>query len=139
MSYRKLEIWQIANELVINIHKMTLEELPSFEMYEEGNQIRRSSKSVKPLIIEEGYGRRVYKKDFIKFLINALASNDETFDHLENLYSTGSLKNKEIFKKLKYLIITLGKKINKFIQAVQVKHNELQEPEIEYIRNIQIE
>ena len=47
MSYKKLEIWQIANELVIKIHKMTLNELPKFELYEEGSQIRRSSKSSK--------------------------------------------------------------------------------------------
>ena len=44
MSYKKLEIWQLARELVIDIHKMTLQQLPKFEMYEEGNQIRKSSK-----------------------------------------------------------------------------------------------
>ena len=32
MSYKKLEIWQISRELVIDVHKMTLEELPKFEM-----------------------------------------------------------------------------------------------------------
>ena len=36
MSYKKLEIWQLARELVIDMHKMTLEKLPKFEMYEEG-------------------------------------------------------------------------------------------------------
>ena len=96
MSYKKLEIWQIANEVVIKIHKMTLQKLPKFEMYEEGSQIRRSSKSVKSLIVE-GYGRRAYKQDFIRFLINAIASNDETIDQLENLYNTDSLKNKELY------------------------------------------
>jgi len=28
MSYRKLEIWQIARQLIIDIQKMTLNELP---------------------------------------------------------------------------------------------------------------
>ncbi len=83
MSYKKLEIWQIAREVVIEIHKMSLNKLPKFEMFEEGNQIRRSSKSVKSNIVE-GYGRRRYKQDFIRFLIYALSSNDETIDHLEN-------------------------------------------------------
>ena len=46
MSYKKLSIWQITRELVIDIHKMTLERLPQFELYEEGGQIRRSIKSV---------------------------------------------------------------------------------------------
>jgi hypothetical protein len=41
MSYRKLEIWQLARELVIDIHKMTLVQLPKFEFFEEGSQIRR--------------------------------------------------------------------------------------------------
>ncbi len=57
MSYKKLEVWQLARELVIDIHKMTLSELPKFEMYEEGSQIRKSIKSVKSSIVE-GYGRR---------------------------------------------------------------------------------
>ncbi len=127
MSYKKLEIWQIANELVIKIHKMTLQELPKFEMYEEGSQIRRSSKSVKSLIVE-GYGRRAYKQDFIRFLINAIASNDETIDHLENLHNTKSLKNKELHKELKENLEILGRKLNNFIKAVQQKHNTLSEP-----------
>jgi len=42
---------------------MTLNELPKFEMYEEGSQIRRSSKSVRTNIVE-GYGRRNYKLDY---------------------------------------------------------------------------
>ncbi len=46
MSYKSLEVWQLARELVIDIHKMTLFKLPKFEMYEEGNQIRKSIKSV---------------------------------------------------------------------------------------------
>ena len=42
MSYKSLEIWQSARVVAIEIHKMTLEELPKFEMFEIGNQIRRS-------------------------------------------------------------------------------------------------
>ncbi len=50
MSYRKLEIWQLAREMVIEIHKLSLN-LPKFEMYEEGSQIRGSAKSVKSNIV----------------------------------------------------------------------------------------
>jgi four helix bundle protein len=50
--------------------------LPKFELYETGSQIRRSMKSVKANIVE-GYGRRYYKNDFIRFIIYALASTDE--------------------------------------------------------------
>jgi hypothetical protein len=38
MSYKKLEIWERARKVSIVIHKMTLTELPKFEMYEEGSQ-----------------------------------------------------------------------------------------------------
>ena len=61
MSYKKLEIWQVAKDLVIDIHNMTLHNLPKFEMFEEGAQIRKSSKSVRSTIVE-GYGRRRYKQ-----------------------------------------------------------------------------
>ena len=43
LSYKNLEIWQIARELIIDIHKMTLEKLPKFDMFEEGAQIRYHS------------------------------------------------------------------------------------------------
>ncbi len=37
-SYRDYEIWQMAHELAVRVHKMTLEKLPRFEMYEEASQ-----------------------------------------------------------------------------------------------------
>ena len=120
MSYKKLEIWQLAKEVVMEIHKMSLK-LPKFEMYEEGSQIRRSSKSVKSNLVE-GYGRRNYKNDYIRFITFALASNDETIDHLETLYETKSLTDEEIFKQLDSKLQNLGKKINKFLQSVQKQH-----------------
>lgn len=45
-SYKDLEIYSLAKELVVKVHRLTIEELPKFEMYEEGSQIRRSSKSI---------------------------------------------------------------------------------------------
>ncbi|MCD4695013.1 MAG: four helix bundle protein [Bacteroidales bacterium] len=118
MSYKKLEIWGLARELVIDIHKMSLRELPKFEMYEEGSQIRRSIKSVKSNIVE-GYGRRRYIKDYIKFLTYSLSSNDETIDHLETLFETESLLNKEMYNRLHDRLEILGKKLNRFLQAVE--------------------
>ncbi len=99
MNYKDLEIWKLAREIVIEIHKVSLNELPKFEMYELGSQIRRSSKSVKSNIVE-GYGRRFYKQEFIHHLIIALASNDETLDHLETLFETKSLLDEELYKNI---------------------------------------
>lgn len=118
MSYKNLEIWQEARRLVIDIHKMTLEKLPKLELYEEGSQIRKSSKSVKSTIVE-GYGRRRYKQEYIRFLTFSIASNDETIDHLENLYETGSLQDKELYENLHNRIEILGKKLNNFIKSIE--------------------
>ena len=121
MSYRKLEIWQIARKLVIDIHKMTLCKLPKFEMFEEGRQIRKSIKSVKSTIVE-GYGRRRYKQEFIRFLIYAIASNDETTDHLETLFETESLTDQALYHDLSERLDKLGKKLNLFIKSVSKSH-----------------
>jgi four helix bundle protein len=124
MSYKKLEIWQSARELTIAIHQMTLQ-LPKFEQFEEAQQIRRSSKSVRSCIVE-GYGRRRYKADFIRFLVFTLSSNDETIDHLETLFETGSLKDEILYNQLHNKLTELGKKLNNFILAVERNHNEFQ-------------
>ena len=120
MNYKDLEIWQLARELVIEIHAMALT-LPKIELFEEGQQIRKSSKNVKATIVE-GFGRRRYKNDYIKFLTYSHASNDETIDHLENLYETKSLQDEERFNYLKNKLDVLGRKINKFIQSVELNH-----------------
>ena len=122
MSYKKLDIWQLAREMVIDIHKMSLT-LPKFEQFEEAQQIRRSSKTVKSCIVE-GYGRRRYKADFIKFLIYSISSNDESTDHLETLFETESLKDEPLYILLHKKLEILGKKLNNFLQAVELNHNE---------------
>jgi len=121
MSYKDLEIYKIAHQLVIDIHQLTLSCLPRFEMYEEGSQIRRSCKSVKSNIVE-GYGRRRYKNEFIKFLTYAIASNDETIDHLTNLFETNSLTDLKRFEDLSEQLDKLGKKLNLFLQTIEKNH-----------------
>ena len=121
MSYRDLDIWKLAREMSVAIHRMTIENLPKFEMYEEGSPIRRSVKSVRSNIVE-GYGRRRYKQDFVRFLTYALASNDETTDHLETRHETGSLQDKSLFESLHERLDILGKKLNNFLQSVERDH-----------------
>ena len=55
-----LKIYRLAHELALRVHKLTLE-LPRFEKYEEGSQVRRSSKSVSSNIVE-GFALRTYKE-----------------------------------------------------------------------------
>ena len=120
MNYKDLEVWKIARELSIEIHNMSLS-LPKFEKYEEGNQIRRSSKSIRSNIVE-GYGRRRYKNEFIKFIVYGIASTDETRDHLGTLFETESLKDKELFEKLFEKSNLLDKKLIKFLDSVEKQH-----------------
>ena len=121
MSYRNLEIWKLTRGLVADIHKMSLTKLPKFEMFEEGTQIRRSMKSIRSNIVE-GYGRRRYKQEFIHFLTYSQASCDETIDHLEILFDTGSLKDETLFNNLFERLNELGRKINSFTQSVEAGH-----------------
>ena len=72
LNYRDLEIYQEAKKLAVDVHTMSLT-LPKFELYETGSQIRRSSKSVTAMIVE-GYARRRYKSDLVKYLITQLQS-----------------------------------------------------------------
>ena len=117
MDYKELEIYKKAHILAIDIHKMSLK-LPKFEMFEEGSQIRRSSKSVKSTIVE-GYGRKRYQQEYTRFIVYALASNDETIDHLENLFETKSFKDESLYNDLHNRLELLGKKLNLFIQTIE--------------------
>ena len=121
-SYRELEIYQESKRLAIEIHRVSLA-LPKFELYEEGSQIRRSSKSVTSMIVE-GYARGKYKAEFIKFLIYSLSECDETIVHLDFLFETQSLTDEIKFNQLKTDYDSLSKRINKFIQWVEENWNE---------------
>lgn len=113
-SYKDLEIYKQAFELALKIHKKSLE-LPKYELYETGSQIRRSSQGIKDAIVE-GYGRRRYKNDFIKFLIYSHASL------LESISQAGFLNN--IYRDLDWNqtindLEKLGSKIHNFIAYVE--------------------
>ena len=119
-SYKDLDIYKKAHALAIEVHQMTLA-FPAFEMYEEGRQIRKSSKSVKSNIVE-GFGRRRYKLEFVRFLTYSLASCDETTDHLYTLYETKSLTEKNVYDCLCEKYDHLGRMINNFIGSVENGH-----------------
>ena len=102
------------------VHRMTYM-LPKFEFYETGSQIRRSSKSIRSNIVE-GYSRRRYKSDFLRFLIYAHASVQETIDHLETLHESGSLVDQNIYESIWGVLDECGRKLNKFIKGVEQKY-----------------
>ncbi|TWI83032.1 four helix bundle protein [Lacibacter cauensis] len=127
-SYRELDVYKESKQLAIEIHKMSLS-LPKFELYEEGSQIRRSSKAVTSAIVE-GYGRKRYKQDFIRFLVYAQSECDETIVHLDFLHETESLKETSLYSSFFERYTVLSKKINNFIQWVEDNWNNLPPTEI---------
>lgn len=113
-SLEDLEIYNLAYDLAIEVHKISMK-LPNYELFEQGSQIRRSSKSIKDNIVE-GYGRKRYKSDFLKFLTYAHASCNETISQLKIIsdihFEQG--ENKEIIESYD----KLGRKIHAFIDYV---------------------
>jgi four helix bundle protein len=116
-SFKDLEIFKDSKRLAIEVHKLSLS-LPKFEMFEEGSQLRRCSKAIATLIAE-GYGRRRYKAEFVKYLTYSQAECDETVVHLDFVFETDSLKDVKLHDDLKMSYDILGKRINKFIQWVE--------------------
>jgi four helix bundle protein len=115
-NYKQLDIYQSAMELFLNIHPLSLK-LPKFEMYELGGQVRRSADGVVSNIVE-GYGRRKYKAEFVRFLIFSHSSCLETQNHIEKLIVLYP-DYEENFKKLHSLYNYLGISIFKYISYVE--------------------
>jgi len=116
MSYKKLDIYNKGMELFFRVHPLSLK-LPKYEMYELGSQIRRSADAIVSNIAE-GYGRRRYKADYIRFLIYSHSSNDETLSHitkLQQLYP--DLQDELLVLEREY--DSLGAQINTFIKYVE--------------------
>jgi four helix bundle protein len=116
-SYRDLEIFIESERLAIEVHMISLT-FPKFEQFEQGSQLRRSSKSIAANIVE-GYGRKRYKADFIKHLVISHSECDETLFHLNIVHKTGSFSDNEKFTELTQAYMELSKKLNKFIQGVE--------------------
>jgi four helix bundle protein len=119
-GYRDLEVYKIAYELSLEIHKMSLS-LPQFERYEEGSQIRRSSKSVCANIVE-GFALRKYKNEYLHYLYRSYGSCEETRYHLEVLFGTHSLNDRPWYEERWKCYTNLSRKLFSFIQSVERNH-----------------
>jgi four helix bundle protein len=90
--------------------------LPKYELYETGSQLRRSSKAISVNIVE-GFGRRKYIADYLRFLIYAQSSCDETIEWMSYIIDCHE-EDKESAVSIHDELIKLGKMINRFISAV---------------------
>lgn len=120
-SYKDLEIYTVSLQLFFEIHPLTFH-LPKHELYELGSQLRRSADSVVTNIVE-GYGRRKYKADFVRFLVFSHASCLETINHLFkicHIYPEIAQKFEVFIEKYELL----GGKIFNFINYVEKHWND---------------
>ena len=120
-GYQRLEVWRLTRDLSVDIHRMTLEQLPRFELHEVGSQVRRSAKSIRANIVE-GYGKRRYKLEFLRHLTYALGSAQETLEHLDTLHETGSLTSQEIHAELTARTRLMIAKLTTFMRGVELHH-----------------
>lgn len=116
-GYKKLEIYRLSHELGVRVHRITLG-LPKFELFEEGGQVRKSSKSVSSNIVE-GYALRKYKNEYLHYLYRAYGSSEETLEHLRYLFETGSLSDKATYEELSREYKKLNAMMFNYIQFVE--------------------
>jgi four helix bundle protein len=79
-SYRDLEVWQKAMDLVVECYEIT-KRFPRDEIYGLILQLRRAAVSI-PANIAEGRGRK-HKAEFIQYLSIAYGSLAELETHLQ--------------------------------------------------------
>jgi len=75
-TYRDLNVYQLSYKLAMEIFELS-KKFPKEEIYSLTNQIRRSSRSV-PVNIGEGWAKRKYENVFIRHLVDANGSCEET-------------------------------------------------------------
>ena len=94
LPHENLVAWQRADDLFIELHRLTHEHLPRFERFELGSQIRRAAWSVAANIVEgiaRGDGR-----DSIRFLQIARSSLSEVGYGLHASMRLGYLSHSEL-------------------------------------------
>ena len=89
LPYKTLVVWQRADDLYIDLHRLTQQRFPRDEQYELGRQIRRAAYSV-PANIVEGFARQ-HGRDRINFFNIASASLSELTYGLHAAHRLGYL------------------------------------------------
>ena len=117
-GYLEWRVYRMAHELGVAAHRLSLN-LPKFEMYETGSQLRRAAKSVSANIVE-GHGRRRYKAEFIRFLVFAKASLQETEEHLR--YIRDCHPGVSETTSLLQTADALGRRLSRFLDGVEANH-----------------
>ncbi len=84
-SVKDLKIYNRSFELAMKVFEIT-RKFPDYEKFSMSSQILRSSRSV-AANIREGYAKRTYQQVFIRHLVDALGSCEETRCWLDFAYN----------------------------------------------------
>ncbi len=114
MNYKELIVWQKADELAIEVYKIT-KDFPKDENYGITSQLRRAALSI-PTNIVEGYARR-RDKELSRFINIAIGSLAEVEYLLDFSHRMDYLKERD-YKKLDSLREEVGKLLWNFYKKV---------------------
>ena len=112
-SFKDLKVYQESYALALVINKAILR-LPNSERFDLVDQMRRASKSI-PSNIAEGYAKRLFEKEFKKYLFSSIGSCNEMVVHISFAKDLGFWKPDFCEELLKRYDI-LGKQFTKLLQ-----------------------
>ena len=113
-TFRDLNVWQKAHNLVLAIYKIT-KDFPADEKYGLVMQLRRSAASI-PTNIVEGFKRKS-KKDYAHFINIADSSLEETKYHIILAKDLEYLKEED-FNKLNDICDEIGEMLHGFYKSL---------------------
>ena len=111
-GYKKLNVYQKANELAVEVYKTT-RKFPKDELFGLVSQMRRSAVSITANIVE-GYGRRT-DKDKIHFYYISRGSLNE-LEYYIDLSKTLGYIDAKTFELLNSLRIDVGRLLSGFVK-----------------------
>ena len=114
--YTNLVAWRRADDLFIEVHRLTLQRFPQYEKFELGSQIRRAAYSV-PANIVEGNARR-HPTESKQFLNIAAASLAEVGYGLHAARRLGYIEP-ETFERLDLLVRQTAAPLHGLIRRVR--------------------
>lgn len=116
-TWRDLEVWQKAHELVLKVYKLVAE-FPSEEKFRLADQICRSAISI-PANIVEGQSRQT-TREYLQFLYHARGSVEEIRYHLFLAKDLGYLRPSD-YAHLEAEYEQVSRMLNSLIQSLKKK------------------
>jgi four helix bundle protein len=111
-TFRDLKVYQLAEEAAQIIFLLS-RQFPVEERYSLTDQVRRSSRAVKPMVAE-AWGRRCYKAVFVNKLDEALGEATETQSWLDDARNSGYLSIEQ-FEALDSKYTSIGQMLSRMI------------------------